>query len=195
MYQGVLLCPPLLRTHDRNDLAFPVQLFKAQTGNLAAAKAIDCKQHQDGLITYVTRLIAASTADESLYVRPMRPNRERFLLKHTRPLDAGRYTTHTPTPHFSVPKERTQSFGTRSNSNSPPALAAFPSQKRINVSDRDFAERAALPGETAQKLPNMPAAIADCSLCQTTFAAHVIGKVFYQIRKKRGAVLGFSQQT
>jgi hypothetical protein len=127
MHQGVLLCPPLLRTYDRNGLAFPVQLFQAQTRNLAATEAVDRKQHQDGLITYVTRSIAVSTPDESLYVRPMRPYRERFLLKHTRPLDAGRYTRRTPTPHFSVPKERTQSFETRSNSNSPPALAAFPS--------------------------------------------------------------------
>jgi hypothetical protein len=102
-----LLCPPLLGTYNGNDLAFPVQMLKAQTRNLAATKSVDRKQHQDGLIAYVSWPTAAGTTNKSLHSRPTRPNRQSFLFKHTRALNAGCYTGHTPPPDFSVAKERT----------------------------------------------------------------------------------------
>jgi hypothetical protein len=43
-------------------------------------------------------------------------------------------------------------------------MAAFPGQKRINVSDRHLAERAVLLEEITKELFDMPAAIADCNL-------------------------------
>jgi hypothetical protein len=56
-HQRVILEPPLLGPFDPDDLSCPIEVLEAQPAHFAAAQAINCKQHQDGAVAYVTCIL------------------------------------------------------------------------------------------------------------------------------------------
>jgi hypothetical protein len=99
------LCSPLLGPFDQNRLSCPIEVFKAQSPDFAASQSINRKQHQDRVITHITRVVSAGTCHEPLHIDPTRTFRDTFLFEEPWRVDGRGDTGGTPSPHLRMSKE------------------------------------------------------------------------------------------
>ena len=96
----------LLGTGNGNEFFFPVHVLDAQAGNFPAAECVNCKQHQDGAISNVARLVSIGAGDQTLHISPTGTYRKSFLLEDSWTFDSGCHARSAPAADFGIPKER-----------------------------------------------------------------------------------------
>ncbi len=124
-------------------------------------------------IFFVTTEIAISAANETLYVRPLRANRQPFIAKYARTNNGSGNTRGAPPLTLSVAKKSTQRPGAFDNRDPAPAVAPSGLQIFIYIGDRGVGERTVLRCKCLKKLLCVPATSMNRGRRQTSLIAHI----------------------
>jgi hypothetical protein len=136
-HERIILCPSLLGPLDRDYLSGPVQVFETQSSDFATSQSINCKQHQDCVVTRITRTLSDGAFHEPLHVNPARTSWETILFEEPWRVDGSGNSRRTPPPHLSMSKERAQRCRARCDRYATPAVSTSGIEKGINIVDGD----------------------------------------------------------
>jgi hypothetical protein len=150
------LCPPLLGPLDRDRLSGPIQVFETQSADFATSQSINCKQHQDRVVTPITRTLSDGAFHEPLHINPTRTSRETVLFEEPWRVDGSGNSRGTPPPHLSMSKERAQRCRARCDRYATPAVSTSRIEKGINIVDGDVRDRRFGGGDVLQESFDLP---------------------------------------
>lgn len=146
------MCPPLLGPLDRDRLSGPIQVFETQSADFATSQSINCKQHQDRVVTPITRTLSDGAFHEPLHINPTRTSRETVLFEEPWRVDGSGNSRGTPPPHLSMSKERAQRCRARCDRYATPAVSTSRIEKGINIVDGDVRDRRFGGGDVPQEI-------------------------------------------
>ena len=167
------MCPPLLGPLDRDHLSGPIQVFETQSADFATSQSINCKQHQDCVVTPITRTLSGGAFHEPLHVNPARTSWETILFEEPWRVDGGGNSRGTPPSHLSMSKERAQGCCARCDRYATPAISTPGIEKGVNIVDRDVRDRRFGGGDVPQEPFDVPTSMRDSAWRQPAFVPQI----------------------
>ena len=170
------MCPSLLGPLDRDHISGPVQVFETQSADFATSQSINCKQHQDCVVTRLTRTLSDSAFHEPLHVNPARTSWETILFEEPWRVDGSGNSRRTPPSHLSMSKERAQRCRARCDRYATPAVSTSEIEKGINIVDGDVRDRRFGGGDVPQESFDLPTSMRDSARRQPAFVAQIVNQ-------------------
>jgi hypothetical protein len=181
-HERIILCPSLLGPLDRDYLSGPVQVFETQSSDFATSQSINCKQHQDCVVTRITRTLSDGAFHEPLHVNPARTSWETILFEEPWRVDGSGNSRRTPPPHLSMSKERAQRCRARCDRHATPAVSTSRIEKGINIVDGDVRDRRFGGGDVPQESFDLPTSMSDSARRQPAFVPQMGNEIVNLVR-------------
>jgi hypothetical protein len=167
---------------DRDHLSGPVQIFETQSSDFATSQSINCKQHQDCVVTRITRTLSEGAFHEPLHVNPTRTSWETILFEEPWRVDGSGNSRRTPPSHLSMSKERAQRCRARCDRYATPAVSTSGIEKGINVIDGDVCNQRFGGGDVPQESFDLPTPMRDSARRQPAFVPQMGNEIVNLVR-------------